>query len=79
MMKSIFNKSAVALTGVMAWAGSVIFSVAHAVSDLAGGPAVNQLNLHPAATKIAEEQAWLHWFMLILCTVIFIAVFSVMF
>ena len=79
MMKSIFNKSAVALTGVMAWAGSVIFSVAHAVSDLPGGPAVNQLNLHPAATKIAEEQAWLHWFMLILCTVIFIAVFSVMF
>ena len=79
MMKSIFNKSAVALTGVMAWAGSVIFSVAHAVADLPGGPAVNQLNLHPAATKIAEEQAWLHWFMLILCTVIFIAVFSVMF
>jgi cytochrome c oxidase subunit 2 len=79
MMKSIFNKSAVTLTGVAAWAGSVIFSVAHAVIDLPGGPAVNQLNLHPAVTKIAEEQAWLHWFMLILCTVIFIAVFAVMF
>lgn len=79
MMKSIFKKSAVALTGVTAWASSVVFSVAHAVSDLPGGPAVNQLNLHPAVTKIAEEQAWLHWFMLILCTVIFIAVFSVMF
>jgi cytochrome c oxidase subunit 2 len=35
--------------------------------------------LHPAATKIAEEQAWLHWFMLIICTVIFVAVFGVMF
>ncbi len=79
MMKSIFNKLAVTLAGAMAWAGSVVFSVAHAVSDLPGGPAVNQLNLIPAATKIAEEQAWLHWFMLILCTVIFIAVFSVMF
>ena len=79
MMKSIFDKSVVALTGVAAWAGSVVFSVAHAVSDLPGGPAVNQLNLHPAVTKIAEEQAWLHWFMLILCTVIFIAVFAVMF
>jgi cytochrome c oxidase subunit 2 len=30
-------------------------------------------------TKIAEEQAWLHWFMLIACTVIFVAVFGVMF
>lgn len=53
--------------------------VAQAVNDLPGGPAVNQLNLHPAASKIAEQQAWLHWFMLIVCTVIFIAVFGVMF
>lgn len=79
MMKSIFNKSAVVLASGVAWAGSAVFTAAHAVSDLAGGPAVNQLNLHPAVTKIAEEQAWLHWFMLILCTVIFIAVFAVMF
>jgi cytochrome c oxidase subunit 2 len=53
--------------------------LAHAVNDLPGGPAVNQLNLHPPVTRIAEEQAWLHWFMLILCTVIFVAVFAVMF
>jgi cytochrome c oxidase subunit 2 len=79
MMKSIFNKFAGTLAGAMAWAGSVVFSAAQAVTDLPGGPAVNQLNLHPAVTKIAEEQAWLHWFMLILCTVIFIAVFTVMF
>ena len=52
---------------------------ARAVNDLPGGPAVNQLNLHPAASKIAEQQAWLHWFMLIVCTVIFLAVFGVMF
>jgi cytochrome c oxidase subunit II len=52
---------------------------AWAVNDLPGGPAVNQLNLHPAVTKIAEQQAWLHWFMLIVCTVIFLAVFGVMF
>ena len=38
-----------------------------------------QLNLRPAATKIAEDQAWLHWYMLILCTVIFVGVFGVMF
>lgn len=53
---------------------------AHAqVQDLPGGPAVRQLNLHAAATRIAVEQSWLHWFMLITCIVIFILVFSVMF
>jgi cytochrome c oxidase subunit II len=54
-------------------------NAAWAVNDLPGGPAVRQLNLQPAATKIAEEQGWLHWFMLIICTVIFVAVFGVMF
>ena len=53
--------------------------LALATNDLPGGPAVNQLNLHPAVTRIAEQQAWLHWFMLIVCTVIFVAVFGVMF
>lgn len=79
MMKSIFNKLAGMLLAASAWASSVVFTAAHAVSDLPGGPAVNQLNMHPPVTKIAEEQAWLHWFMLILCTVIFVAVFAVMF
>jgi len=79
MMKSILDKPLALLTAVAAWAGSTVFSAAHAVGDLPGGPAVRQLNLHPAVTKIAEEQAWLHWFMLILCTVIFLAVFAVMF
>ncbi len=53
--------------------------LAAATNDLPGGPAVNQLNLHPAATQIAEQQHFLHWFMLIVCTVIFVAVFGVMF
>jgi cytochrome c oxidase subunit 2 len=79
MMKSIFNKLAGALLAASAWAATVAFTAAHAVSDLPGGPAVNQLNLHPAVTKIAEEQAWLHWMMLILCSVIFVLVFGVMF
>jgi cytochrome c oxidase subunit 2 len=52
---------------------------AHAVEDLPGGPAVRQLNLHSAATRIAAEISWLHWFMLITCIVIFILVFAVMF
>ena len=54
-------------------------SASWAVNDLPGGPAVRQLNLHPPVTMIAEQQAWLHWFMLIVCVVIFVGVFGVMF
>ncbi len=49
------------------------------VKDLPGGPAVNQLNLPTPITRIAAEQIWLHWFMMIICVVIFVAVFGVMF
>jgi cytochrome c oxidase subunit II len=60
-------------------AGVWVTEAAHAVNDLPGGPAVNQLNFAPPATKIAEEQHWLHWFMMAICTVIFVVVFGVMF
>ena len=63
------------LVSAVAW----VSTAAYAVNDLPGGPAVNQLNLHPAVTKIAEEQQWLHWFMMAICVVIFVAVFGVMF
>jgi cytochrome c oxidase subunit II len=49
------------------------------VKDSVGGPKVNQLNLHEPATKIAAEIHWLHNFMLIVCLVIFVLVFGVMF
>jgi len=74
-MMSISRK----LAGATGWAGAWMATAAQAVQDLPGGPAVMQLNLHPPVTRIAEEQHWLHWMMLILCTVIFVAVFSVMF
>ena len=61
--------------GVLAWFSPAV----HAVNDLPGGPAVRQLNLPPSATRIAEEQIWLHWFLMGICVVIFLAVFSVMF
>jgi cytochrome c oxidase subunit II len=66
----------------MAWmllALGALSPAAYAVNDLPGGPGVRQLNFHTGATRIAEEQSWLHWFMLITCFVIFVAVFSVMF
>ncbi|MFN3304577.1 MAG: cytochrome c oxidase subunit II [Roseateles sp.] len=50
-----------------------------AVNDLQGGPGVNQLNLHEPVTRIAANQMWLHNMMLIVCLVIFVAVFGVMF
>ena len=49
------------------------------VKDMPGGPRVNQLNLSEGVTQIARDVAWLHWFMLIVCLVIFVAVFGVMF
>jgi cytochrome c oxidase subunit 2 len=78
-MKNISNQLASLLSRAGIFAGAWVATAAHAVNDLPGGPAVNQLNLHPPVTKIAEEQQWLHWFMLIICTVIFVAVFAVMF
>ena len=53
--------------------------LALAVNDLPGGPAVNQLDLHPPVTEIAADQRWLHYFMLWICSIIFIGVFGVMF
>jgi cytochrome c oxidase subunit 2 len=54
-------------------------AIAQAAEDMPGGPAVNQLNFTPAATKIMQEIHWLHWMMLIICAVIFVGVFGVMF
>jgi cytochrome c oxidase subunit 2 len=78
-MKNISHKLTTMLSQAGVFAGAWLATAAHAVNDLPGGPSVNQLNLAPAVTKIAEEQHWLHWFMMIICTVIFIGVFAVMF
>ena len=76
MMKRISNPWAAGLFGVLNLLG---LSVAQATESLTGGPAVMQMNLTPAATKIAEEQHFLHAMMMVICLVIFVAVFSVMF
>lgn len=61
-----------------AWLLSCFASLAYAL-DLPGGPSVNQLNLHPPVTQIAADQYDLHTFMLTICAIIFVGVFSVMF
>lgn len=68
-----------ALMGGLALSGLLFAGAALAVGDSPGGPAVNEINLQPPATAIAEELYHLHTFMLILCTVIFVGVFGVMF
>ncbi len=68
-----------ALMGVLACSGLLFAGAALAVGDSPGGPSVNEINIQPPVTKIAEELYSLHTFMLILCTVIFIGVFGVMF
>ncbi|WP_417285178.1 cytochrome c oxidase subunit II [Comamonas sp.] len=74
-MKNISTKLVPWSLTLAAWGSSL----AHAAQDLPGGPAVNQLNLHPPVTRIAVEQHNLHWMMLIICTLIFVGVFAVMF
>jgi cytochrome c oxidase subunit 2 len=78
-MKSVVNWLTSWMLRAAVWAGTSVFTLAHAVTDLPGGPGVNQLNLTAGVTRISADQAWLHWFMLIVCTVIFCAVFAVMF
>ena len=59
--------------GVLVSLATTLALAAPAVRDLAGGPAVNQIDLHPPVSQIAVDQQWLHNFMLIVCTVIFLA------
>jgi len=75
-VKAISAKASRAILGASLW---VVSTLAAATNDLPGGPAVNQIDLPPPATLIAADQRWLHYFMLIICTVIFIGVFGVMF
>jgi cytochrome c oxidase subunit 2 len=61
-------------------AGAMLLSgAAAAVEDMPGGPRVDQLNLHEGVTEIARDIMWVHWMMMIICAVIFVGVFGVMF
>ena len=75
----MMNSKTKTLVSGLLWVSAWIATAAHAVNDLPGGPAVRQLNMHPPVTKIAEDQHYLHWLMMIICMVIFVLVFGVMF
>ena len=59
--------------------GALLATHAAWAGDLAGGPAKNQLDLHPPVTRLASDIQGLHYVMLVICTLIFLAVFGVMF
>jgi cytochrome c oxidase subunit 2 len=68
-LKSLMLGASLLAAGMPSWA----------VVDSPGGPAVRQLNFQPPVTSIAEQIYSLHNLMLIICLVIFVAVFGVMF
>lgn len=72
-------KYAKRLISLMLGALFLTASPSWAVKDSIGGPAVLQLNFQPPVTQIAQQIYDLHTWMLIICLVIFLAVFSVMF
>lgn len=65
--------------GLVLTCAMLVSGAATASVDMPGGPKVNQLNLTTGVTEIARDVAWLHWMMLIICLVIFVGVFGVMF
>ncbi len=71
-----WKKCALTIVGALLAAAGQAFAQ---TKDMVGGPAVNQLNLHEPASKIAADIYWLHSFMLVVCTLIFVAVFGAMF
>jgi len=79
MMKTMISPGQGLSRAGLALGGLLALRPAWAVNDLPGGPAVRQLDLHPPMSVIAEQQHWLHYFSLIICLVIFVAVFGVMF
>jgi cytochrome c oxidase subunit 2 len=64
---------------LVAAASAVFAGSAWAVGDMPGGPAIKQINLTEGVTRIAAEQWWIHNFLMVVCLIIFLAVFGVMF
>ncbi|MBP6019384.1 MAG: cytochrome c oxidase subunit II [Burkholderiaceae bacterium] len=68
-LRGLLGTGALLMTGI----------VSAQITDMPGGPRVNQLNLTEGVTQISREIMWIHWLLLIICAVIFVGVFGVMF
>ncbi len=73
-LRQRWNKGVLALA-----AAAAALPAAAQVKDLPGGPAVNQFDLHPPASKMAADIITMHDYRMLVCLLIFVAVFGVMF
>lgn len=64
---------------IAAVAGQLVATSSFAVNDMVGGPAVRELNFQTPVTPIAADIYQLHTLMMVICVVIFLGVFGVMF
>lgn len=64
---------------IPAWAAETAAGTYGPATGGTGGPVPGQMNLQPPATRIASEIYDLHTWMMVVCLVIFVAVFGVMF
>jgi cytochrome c oxidase subunit 2 len=67
------------LSSLLVATGLLMSGSSFAVNDMTGGPAVHQLNFQSPVTAIATDIYELHVWMMVICGVIFLAVFGVMF
>ena len=67
------------LSSLLMATGLLMSGSSLAVNDMTGGPAVHQLNFQSPVTAIAADIYELHVWMTVICGVIFVAVFGVMF
>jgi cytochrome c oxidase subunit II len=68
-LQSMMLGASLLLAGLPSWA----------TPDIEGGPAVGEIAFQKPVTQIAIQIDWLHNLMMIICLVIFVAVFGVMF
>ena len=64
---------------IPAWAAETAAGTYTAATGGTGGPVKGEMNLQPPATQIASQIYDLHTWMMVVCLVIFVAVFGVMF
>jgi len=64
---------------IPAWAAETAAGTYGPATGGTGGPVPGQMNLQPPATQIASQIYDLHTWMMVVCLVIFVAVFGVMF
>jgi len=67
------------LSSLLMATGLLMSGSSFAVNDMVGGPAVHELNFQTPVTAIATDIYELHVWMIVICVVIFLAVFGVMF